>query len=181
MTMRWGFLALCGSLLLSSGHGALAAITVQQYEQSYETLRKVDDVPAAERASYMATHRTELAAATHIQEQAEMVYETLLVANNDSFTRYRRSLLCNFPGEEDQPITFKQLADEYIAELQTKNLPPEELNERLQYTDFAEMLVDKFMAHYECPEVFPTGPSAVSFMDVPPAPPSLPLPKPPAQ
>jgi hypothetical protein len=169
---RWGISALCVSALLLQANAAHAGITVEQYQQSYEVLKKVDDVPETERATYMNAHRAELSAATHVQEQAATVWETLLEANDASFDHYGRSLLCNF-SEEDRPITFKQLADEYVAELRDgSNLSPSEIIERVHYTDFAEMLVDKMLTHFECPQVMPSGPSAASFLGLPPAPPT---------
>lgn len=161
--MRWGFLALCGSLALSNP--ALAGITVEQYQQSFETLKKVETVSELDRAAYMSAHRSELEAATHIQEQAAAVYETLLEANDASFEHYGRNLLCNF-SEEDQPVTFKQLADEYVTELHdVRKLTAEQITERVRYTNFAEMLVDKMLTHFECPANMPTGPGAVSTLD----------------
>lgn len=139
------------TVLLGLAGPAEARISVADYLQSYATLKTVETVPEMERAVYMTAHAAELARATQLQEQAATAYETLLAADEASFARYGRNLLCNFI-EEDQPLTFKMMVEEHIEELRTeKHLSEAEIAAQLRYTDFSDVLVDKMLDHYECP------------------------------
>ena len=163
---RWLGTILSVAIVLAAAP-ASARISVADYLESLQALQAVETVPETQRASYMQDHAAELARATQVQEQAATSYETLLAADEASFARFRRNLLCNFI-EEDQPITFKMMMDEHIAELRDeKGLDDAAIARELRYTDFSEVLVDKMLDHYECPAQPLIGPEAASIITAP--------------
>ena len=115
---------------------AAARISVADYLESLAALQHVEALPETQRVGYMQEHAAELARATQVQEQAAMAYETLLAADEASFARFHRNLLCNFM-EEDQPITFKMMINEHVAELRDeKGLDDAAIARELRYNDF---------------------------------------------
>jgi hypothetical protein len=147
--MRWAVLG-AGLAWLGLVSAASAGLSVAQYQESYAALKKAETVQETERSAYMQAHRAELDTATQMQERAAMAYETLLEADDAAFEHYGRHLLCNF-DEEEQRITFKDLVDEFVAELHAQNLSGAEIASTLRMKHFAAVLMDGMFDHYRCP------------------------------